>query len=100
MVSVVADTDTLFGGTTRGLLIHLDYRGLIRLHWSALILDELSRALVVTDRKVDARAAQRHEHAHRHAKGAWGRVGAAAVVAASAGGAPIPRQRFSPTANC
>jgi hypothetical protein len=42
--AVVADADTLFGATTRGLLIHLDYRGLIRLHWSALILDELRRA--------------------------------------------------------
>lgn len=61
MVPVVADADTLFGATTRGLLIHLDYRGLIRLHWSALILDELSRALVDTGRKVDAQAARRHE---------------------------------------
>jgi len=40
VVAVVADADTLFGGTTRGLLIHLDYQGLIRLHWSPLILDE------------------------------------------------------------
>ena len=61
MILVVADADTLFGATTRGLLIHLDYRGLIRLHWSALILDELSRALVETGRKVDEQAAQRHE---------------------------------------
>lgn len=65
MVPVVADADTLFGGTTRGLLIHLDYRGLIRLHWSALILGELSRALVDTGRKVDAQAAQRHEQLMR-----------------------------------
>lgn len=61
MLPVVADADTLFGATTRGLLIHLDYRGLIRLHWSALILEELSRALVDTGRKVDAQAARRHE---------------------------------------
>ena len=61
MVPVVADADTLFGATTRGLLIHLDYCGLIRLHWSSLILDELSRALVDTGRKVDALAAGRHE---------------------------------------
>lgn len=61
MVPVVADADTLFGATTRGLLIHLDYRGLIRLHWSALILDELSRALVDTGRKADEQAARRHE---------------------------------------
>jgi hypothetical protein len=45
VIPVVADADTLFGGTTRGLLIHLDYHGLIPLHWSALILDELSRTL-------------------------------------------------------
>lgn len=61
MIPVVADADTLFGATTRGLLIHLDYRGLIRLHWSALILDELSRALVDTGRKADEHAARRHE---------------------------------------
>jgi len=36
---VVADADTLFGAATRALLIYLDYAGLIRLHWSALILD-------------------------------------------------------------
>jgi PIN domain len=58
---VVADADTLFGATTRGLLIHLDYRNLIRLHWSALILDELSRALVDTGRKADEQSARRHE---------------------------------------
>ena len=61
MIPVVADADALFGATTRGLLIHLDYRGLIRLHWSALILDELSRALVDTGRKADEQAARRHE---------------------------------------
>jgi hypothetical protein len=48
VIPVVADADTLFGGTTRGLLIHLDFEGSIRLHWSPLILDELSRALVET----------------------------------------------------
>ena len=61
VVAVVADADTLFGGTTRGLLIHLDYRGLIRLHWSPLILDEMSRALVQAGRKDDRAAAARHE---------------------------------------
>jgi hypothetical protein len=30
VIPVVADGDTLFGGTTRGLLIHLDYLGMIR----------------------------------------------------------------------
>lgn len=58
---VVADADTLFGATTRGLLIHLDYEGIIRLHWSALILDEMSRALVETGRKADRAAASRRE---------------------------------------
>jgi PIN domain len=67
MVPVVADADTLFGATTRGLLIHLDYGGLIRLHWSPLILDELSRALVDTGRKVDAKAARLHEDLMRAA---------------------------------
>lgn len=36
MIPVVADADTLFGATTRCLLIQLDYQGLIRLHWSPL----------------------------------------------------------------
>ena len=61
VVPVVADADTLFGGTTRGLLIHLDYQGLIRLHWSPLILEEMSRALVRTRRKIDRAAAAGHE---------------------------------------
>ena len=60
MVPVVADADTLFGATTRGLLIHLDYQGVIRLHWSPLILDEMSRALVDAGRKPDAESARRH----------------------------------------
>lgn len=67
MIPVVADADTLFGATTRGLLIHLDYQGLIRLHWSRLILDELSRALVDTRRKPDAQSARRHEQLMRAA---------------------------------
>ena len=67
MVPVVADADTLFGATTRGLLIHLDYQGLIRLHWSPLLLDELSRALVDTGRKPDAESARRHEQRMRAA---------------------------------
>jgi hypothetical protein len=67
VIPVVADADTLFGATTRGLLIHLDYQGLIRLHWSPLILDELSRALVDTGRKPDAEAARRHEQLMRAA---------------------------------
>lgn len=65
MLPVVADADTLFGATTRGLLIHLDYQGLIRLHWSPLILDEMSRALVDTGRKPDAASARRHEQLMR-----------------------------------
>lgn len=67
MIPVVADADTLFGATTRGLLIHLDYQGLIRLHWSPLILDELSRALVDTGRKPDTQSALRHEQLMRAA---------------------------------
>lgn len=67
MIPVVADADTLFGATTRGLLIHLDYQGLIRLHWSPMILDELSRALVNTGRKSDAESARRHEQLMRTA---------------------------------
>lgn len=67
MIPVVADADTLFGATTRGLLIHLDYQGSIRLHWSPLILDELSRALVDTGRKPDHASARRHEQLMRAA---------------------------------
>ncbi len=67
MIPVVADADTLFGATTRGLLIHLDVQGLIRLHWSPLILDELSRALVDTGRKPDTESARRHENLMRAA---------------------------------
>jgi hypothetical protein len=67
VIPVVADADTLFGATTRGLLIHLDYQGLIRLHWSPLILDELSRALVDAGRRPDAESARRHEQLMRAA---------------------------------
>ena len=67
MIPVVADADTLFGATTRGLLIHLDVQGFIRLHWSPLILDELSRALVDTGRKPDTESARRHENLMRAA---------------------------------
>jgi len=67
LIPVVTDADTLFGATTRGLLIHLDYQGLIRLHWSPLILDELSRALVDTGRKPDAKSARQHEQLMRAA---------------------------------
>jgi hypothetical protein len=67
VVPVVADVDTLFGATTRGLLIHLDYQGAIRLHWSPLIHDEMSRALVDTGRKPDAESARRHEQLMRAA---------------------------------
>jgi hypothetical protein len=67
MVPVVADADTLFGATTRSLLIHLDDGGLIRLHWSPLILEELSRALVDTGREANAKAARQHENLMRAA---------------------------------
>lgn len=58
---VVADADVLFGATTRGLLIQLDYAGLLHLHWSPLILDEMSRALVKSGRKPDIASAKVHE---------------------------------------
>ena len=67
MTPVVADADVLFGATTRGLLIHLDFLGLIRLHWSPLILEELSRALVDAGRKPNVQAARRHEQLLRAA---------------------------------
>ena len=67
MIPVLAEANTLFGASTRGLLIHLDYQGLIRLHWSPLILDELSRALVGTGRKPDTASAHRHEQLMRSA---------------------------------
>ncbi len=60
-IPVVADADTLFQATTRGLLIYLDYRGLIKLHWSPLILDEVSRALVDAGRKKTLADAKAHE---------------------------------------
>lgn len=67
MIPVVADAGTLFGATTRGLLIHLDDAGLIRLHRSPLILDELSRDLVDTGRNSGTESAKRHEHLMRAA---------------------------------
>lgn len=60
-IPVVADADTLFQATTRGLLIFLDYQGLIKLHWSPLILDEVSRALVDSGRKNTLDDAKAHE---------------------------------------
>lgn len=56
-IPVVADADTLFQSTTRGLLIYLEYQGLIKLHWSPLILGEVSRALVAAGRKKTLKAA-------------------------------------------
>jgi hypothetical protein len=92
VIPVVADADTLFGGTTRGLLIHLDYLGLIRLHWSALILDELSRALVDTGRKVDAQAARRHEQLMRDSL-PYAEIGVASVNAQVAAVAAAVRSK-------
>lgn len=63
-IPVVADADTLFAATTRGLLIYLDYQGLITLHWSPLILDEVNRALVDTGRKKDLEIGQVARDAH------------------------------------
>ena len=61
MRPVVADADTLFPATTRGLLIYLDFAGLIRLHWSQMILGELARTLVETGRKKTLEDAKAHE---------------------------------------
>ena len=60
-IPVVADADVLFAGTTRALLINMDYQGLIHLHWSPLILDEMSRALVAMNRKPDLDSAKENE---------------------------------------
>lgn len=59
-IAIVADADTLFSASTRGLLIYLDYQGLVSLHWSPMILDEVNRALVATGRKPTLAAAQEH----------------------------------------
>ena len=67
MIPVVGDADSLFGTNTRGLLIHFDDQGRIRLHWSPQILDEPSRVLVDTGRKPDAESAHRHDHLMRAA---------------------------------
>jgi len=57
-IPVVADAETLFRASTRALLIHLDYQGLIKLHWSPLLLREMSEALLRTGRKATAAAAR------------------------------------------
>lgn len=59
-LALVADADTLFPASTRGLLIYLDYQGPIKLHWSPMILDEVNRALVSTGRKPTMAAAREH----------------------------------------
>jgi hypothetical protein len=41
--------------------VNLDYAGVIRLHWSAVILDELSHALVDAGRKQSLEAAKANE---------------------------------------
>lgn len=64
-IPVVADADTAFGATTLGFLINLDYPGIIPLHWSPLILDEMSRALAATGRKPDLPTAQANEQLMR-----------------------------------
>lgn len=44
------DADVLYGGTTRALLLYLHHYGAIRVRWSALLLIEMSSALVKTGR--------------------------------------------------
>ncbi len=40
----------LYGGTTRALLLYLDFHDVIRVHWSPLLLVETHRALIKTER--------------------------------------------------
>lgn len=58
---VVADADVLFGATTRALLIFLDYDGVLKLHWSAEILREMSAALLRRGRQKSPAAARANE---------------------------------------
>lgn len=58
---VVADADVLFGATTRALLIYLDYDGILKLHWSAEILQEMSAALLRHGRQKSPAAARANE---------------------------------------
>ena len=58
---VVADADTLYPAATRGLLVQLDLHGLIRLHWSPLLLEEAMRALVKTGRRPSLADAHAHQ---------------------------------------
>jgi hypothetical protein len=60
-IPVVADAETLFRATTRALLIHLDYGGLVKLHWSPLLLAEMNDALVRSGRRASAAAAKENE---------------------------------------
>ena len=46
----MVDADVLYGGTTRALLLYLDCHAVIRVRWSALLIVEMSRALVKTGR--------------------------------------------------
>lgn len=45
---VLADANVLYPAALRDLLIELGVRGVIRLHWSAIIHDEWTRALALT----------------------------------------------------
>ena len=71
---VVADVDTLFGATTRGLLIHPDCQGIIQLHWSAPILNEMTRALVET-RQLGVRHDDARDHHRQHQVALLARLG-------------------------
>jgi hypothetical protein len=67
---VVVDADVLYGATTRGLLAWLDHRDLIRMHWSPLLIVEMSRALVKTGRSSHDEARQNEDAMHGAVPGA------------------------------
>ena len=67
---VVVDADVLYGGTTRAFLAYLDEDDLIRMHWSPLLIDEMSRALVKTRRLTAEAALLNVDAMHRGVPGA------------------------------
>jgi hypothetical protein len=60
----------LYGATTRALLLYLDVQDVIRVHWSPLLIDEMSRALVKTERRTADEARLNEASMSRIAPGA------------------------------
>jgi predicted nucleic acid-binding protein len=56
---VFADANVLYNSALRDILIELALADIIKLHWSSIVLDELSRALVRTRADYDATKALR-----------------------------------------